>query len=79
MDEDSYHKLIQAKPVSKLADQDQQYLTIKYFLFTSYYTHRQADFRHAWRLLIKYCLVDLKLSTDAIMQEHERLIKENLR
>lgn len=79
MDETSYHKLTKAKPVTKLADQDQQYLTIKYFLFTSYYTHRQADFRHAWRLLIKYGLVYLKLSTDAIMQEHERLIKENIR
>lgn len=79
MDQESYQKLLASKPVTKLADQDQQYLTIKYFLLTSYYTHRQEDFRHAWHLLLKDGLVDLKLEPTEIIRKHEQLIKENLK
>lgn len=74
-----YHHLMTSEPVKQLADQDKEYLTIKYFLFASYYTHRQEDFRHAWHLLLKYGLVDLQLSEEEIMAEHERLIKANLK
>lgn len=73
-----YHYLMTSKPVKQLGDQDKEYLTIKYFLFASYYTHRQEDFRHAWHLLLKYGLVDLQLAEQEIMTEHERLIKNNL-
>ncbi|WP_295728307.1 dUTPase [uncultured Limosilactobacillus sp.] len=78
INKDSYKNLLASQRLTKLADQDQQYLTIKYFLLTSYYTHRQEDFRHAWHLLLKYGLVDLKLGSSEIMDEHERLVRDNL-
>ncbi|HJA22977.1 dUTPase [Limosilactobacillus coleohominis] len=78
MSEQDYQRLLKSQRASQLAKADQQYLTIKYFLMASYYTHRQADFRHAWHLLLKYGLVDLELTPTEIMQKHEELIKTNL-
>ncbi|WP_251547929.1 dUTPase [Limosilactobacillus caecicola] len=79
MDDQQYQQLLTAKRATKLSTLDQEYLAIKYFLFTSFYTHRQEDFRHAWHLLLKDGLVDLQLTPEEIMQEHERVIKENLK
>lgn len=78
MDEKDYQRLINSKEAVQLPKLDQQYLTIKYFLLASYYTHRQADFRHAWHLLLKFGLVDLHLTAHEIMHQHEELIKNNL-
>lgn len=78
MSDESYQRLVDSKVSQHLADSDKQYLTIQYFLLASYYTHRQEDFRHAWHLLLKYGLVDLKLLPEEIMTTHEKMVKSNL-
>lgn len=73
--QDGFKKIMSAKPSTKLVDLDKEYLAIKYLLFTSYYTHRQEDFRHAWHMLLKMGLVDFKLEPARIEEVHEQLIK----
>ncbi|EHS87019.1 hypothetical protein PS3_16408 [Limosilactobacillus gastricus PS3] len=62
-----YEHIKQLPPQSKVADQDKLYLSIKNFLYGAYFEHRQADFKHAWHLLLKLGLVDLKLDDQKIM------------
>jgi len=69
MTPEDYDRLKQAKPQDKVADQDKLYLAIKNFLYGAYFEHLQADFKHAWHLLLKLGLVYLKLDDQAIMTD----------
>lgn len=73
MSKDDYQRLTSADRSTKLVDLDKEYLSIKYLLLESYYTHQQDAFRHAWHLLLKYGLVDLQITEDEIMQIHRSL------
>lgn len=78
MNDHDYQRILDSQRFTQLTKVDQQYLTIKYFLMASYYTHRQADFRHAWHLLLKFGLVDLQFTSAEVMRKHEELVKNNL-
>lgn len=72
-----YERLLNADRATKLVDLDKEYLSIKYLLLESYYTHQQDAFRHAWHLLLKYGLVDLQISEDEILQIHRTLTDDS--
>lgn len=73
MSNDDYQRLLDADRSTKLVDLDKEYLSIKYLLLESYYTHQQESFRHAWHLLLKYGLVDLQISENEVLQTHRLL------
>lgn len=59
-------------------DPDQQYLILKRMLFNSHFAHRQEDFRHAWRLFLKWGLVDFGFSQDEMQAAYEAKRQVNL-
>ncbi|MGP4115810.1 dUTP diphosphatase [Levilactobacillus zymae] len=59
-------------------DLDQQYLILKRMLFNSHFDHRQDDYRHAWRLFLKWGFVDLGFSQDEIQAAYEAKRQVNL-
>lgn len=59
-------------------DWDQQYLILKKMVFNSHFEHRQADFRHAWRLFLKWGFVDFGFSQDEIQAAYEAKRQVNL-
>ncbi|QMU07783.1 dUTP diphosphatase [Levilactobacillus suantsaii] len=60
-------------------DLDQQYLILKRMVFNSHFSHRQDDFRHAWRLFLKWGFVDLGFSQDEIQAAYEAKREVNLK
>ena len=50
-----------------LTELTRQFVKVIFFLYGAYFEHRQADFKHAWHLLLKLGLVDLKLDDQKIM------------
>ncbi|WP_056993847.1 hypothetical protein [Limosilactobacillus ingluviei] len=73
MTPEEYQKLVTATPCTKLVDLDREALAIKNLFLQSYYTHRQADFRHAWHLLLKMGLVDYQVNPTKLMQAYDGL------
>ncbi|PWG00938.1 hypothetical protein [Levilactobacillus bambusae] len=73
MKPDDYQRLLKTKVSS---DWDEHYLITKRLIFNSYFEHRQDDFRHAWRLYLKFGLVDLKLSETAIREAFEAQMEQ---
>lgn len=73
LDAKQWQKIQAAKPATKMADFDKEFLAIKNLLLQSYYTHRQADFKHAWHLLLKLGLVDYQLDPSVIMETQAKL------
>ncbi|GEO73402.1 dUTPase [Levilactobacillus namurensis DSM 19117] len=67
--------LAQSRPAK---DPDQQYLILKRMLFNSHFAHRQDDFRHAWRLFLKWGMVDFGFSQDQIQAAYEAKRQVNL-
>lgn len=59
-------------------DPDQQYLILKRMVFNSHFEHRQEDFRHAWRLFLKWGFVDFGFSQDEIQAAYETKRQVNL-
>lgn len=59
-------------------DLDQQYLILKRMVFNSHFAHRQEDFRHAWRLFLKWGFVDFGFSQDEIQAAYEAKRQVNL-
>ena len=57
---------------------DQQYLILKRMLFNSHFAHRQEDFRHAWRLFLKWGLADFGFTQDQIQAAYEAKRQINL-
>ncbi len=76
MDQKQWDLIQRTKPTTKLADLNKQYLAIKHFLNDAYYNHRQESFRHAWHLLIKWGLVDLRFSGEEITTKYKELIEQ---
>ncbi|GAX01177.1 hypothetical protein [Secundilactobacillus silagei] len=48
----------------------QQYLAISHFLDQSFFDRQQAAFRHAWHLILKFGLVDLKFTETQIQDAY---------
>lgn len=71
-----YERLINSDKCTKLADLDRQYLTIKHFILSSFYTHSQDNYKHAWHLFLKYGLVDLGIDPGKIEEVHSRIVEE---
>ncbi|KRN01704.1 dUTPase [Levilactobacillus senmaizukei DSM 21775 = NBRC 103853] len=70
---------LQALATSQPAkDPDQQYLILKRMVFNSHFSHRQEDFRHAWRLFLKWGFVDFGFSQDEIQAAYEAKRQVNL-
>lgn len=59
-------------------DLDQQYLILKRMVFNSHFSHRQEDFRHAWRLFLKWGFVDFGFSQDEIQAAYKAKRQVNL-
>ncbi|MFC6255357.1 hypothetical protein ACFP1H_12260 [Secundilactobacillus hailunensis] len=60
-------KLAHKAPAKSLS---QQYLAISHFLDQSFFDRQQAAFRHAWHLILKLGLVDLKLTETQIQDAY---------
>lgn len=63
MSEGELAPLTQKQPAKSLS---QQFLSINHFLDQSLFDRRQDAFKHAWHLIIKLGVVDLKLSGNQI-------------
>lgn len=75
MDDRTWQRIITADQSTKLADLNKEYLAIKHFLGGAYYSHRQADFRHAWHLLLKMGIVDFNIQPVELENNYLQLIK----
>lgn len=73
--EEDLTTLEQSRPAN---DPDQQYLILKRMVFNSHFSHRQEDFRHAWRLFLKWGFVDFGFSQDEIQAAYEAKRQVNL-
>lgn len=58
LDAAGWDHLVKAPAAKKPADRAKAYLASQNFFLQSYFSHRQADFRHGWHLLLKLGLVD---------------------
>ncbi|MEJ6400556.1 hypothetical protein [Nicoliella lavandulae] len=70
--------LVDDKQLAKLnvqfgkTDYSKIYLAIKNMIYAAYFKHNQVDFNHAWKLILKLGLADLKLKPDDIKNEFDR-------
>lgn len=53
-------------------NQNDHYLGLKTMLWNCYLTKNQADYTHLWRSYLKFGLVELKLTPEAIMTSFEK-------
>lgn len=74
MDEDTYQQLVNRPASEDYWTKEKLVLTIKHCLLESYLTHRQADFKHAWHLLLKLGLVDWGFDPATVQAAHQKLL-----
>lgn len=67
LDQAGWEHLLNAPVTTKPADRAKSYLAGQNFFLQSYFSHRQADFRHGWHLLLKWGLVDCGWSASELM------------
>ena len=68
------HLVVLDDKKTKLADLNREYLAVKNFLNSAYFTRRQEDFRHAWHLWLKVGQVDFGFTTEEISTAYHTLM-----
>lgn len=74
LDDQQWQRVATADKKTKLADLNREYLAVKNFLNSAYFTRRQEDFRHAWHLWLKVGQVDFGFTTEEISTAYHTLM-----
>lgn len=74
LDQQQWQRITDAEEKTKLADLNREYLAVKNFLNSAYFSRRQEDFRHAWHLWLKMGLVDFGFTPAEISAAYQKMV-----
>ncbi|MDO4902977.1 MAG: hypothetical protein Q3959_01810 [Limosilactobacillus sp.] len=76
LSDEQWERITGSEKKGQLADLNREYLAIKNFLNTAYTNRLQANFSHAWHMILKMGLIDFGFDTQSIEEAYIEMIDQ---